>query len=136
MNKVMLFTGLMSFMMSNLFSQAATDSLLADFRPSQIINTDNICAVIPNVFTPNRDGMNDEWCMKTKGCNIYILNVSPRSGGGDWIIEDQQFGTEENGTTCLWDGGNYGSGVYYWWLTLKNTITGEENSYQGSISIY
>lgn len=125
------------FCVSYVFSQPAAD---VDSTMSTVMfNKGSICANIPNVFTPNRDGFDDEWCLKSSGadkCTLWLWVGSTR------IIWGTEYVTGENGTTCLWsngigDGGTtYPNGTYYYTITLENITTGGERTFQGSVTIF
>lgn len=76
---------------------------------------------IPNVFTPNGDGVNDNFVIKgLEQCNIRQLSVHDRSG--HVVFKSNSY--ENN-----WNGDNCSDGVYYYQLTIDNhsiqqTLTG------------
>ena len=81
---------------------------------------------IPNVFTPNKDGVNEEF---------YIRNM-PLKSGSNWsmIIKNSSglvvFKSDDYNETNLWDGGDLPSDVYYY-----NLDAGEYGAYSGWIKL-
>lgn len=75
--------------------------------------------VIPNVFSPNGDGINDKWNIGSLNsyvnCTVQVFN---RYGHPVF---------QSNGYNKPWDGGNLPAGVYYYIIDPKNgrkTFTG------------
>ncbi|MCS7073669.1 MAG: gliding motility-associated C-terminal domain-containing protein, partial [Bacteroidia bacterium] len=62
---------------------------------------------IPNVFTPNGDGINDKFLITYRGLGSFELIIYDRWGSRLWST---------NNTATGWDGGNYPEGVYYYYL--------------------
>ncbi len=71
---------------------------------------DSILATIPNVFTPNNDGINDVY--------QFTLPITL-----DYFIIYNRWGTElyraENISTISWDGENCSNGVYYYAMGIN-----------------
>lgn len=70
----------------------------------------------PNVFTPNGDGINDFWVVRTNGKSKYAVSIFTPSGSK--VFEMSSY-------TISWDGKNPGgtdlsSGVYYYVITLND----------------
>jgi len=91
---------------------ACTDSADADITIEDITR-------VPNVFTPNGDGINDFLTIKTNGIHAYDLIIFNRWGT---IVHTA------TATKLTWDGHTVvgtmvENGVYYY--HLSNTITGE-----------
>ncbi|NOY37599.1 MAG: T9SS type B sorting domain-containing protein [Chlorobi bacterium] len=68
---------------------------------------------VPNVFTPNEDGLNDFFVVRTDGIKVYSLTIFTRSGVRLTTI---------TGTTLAWDGKTTSGkkaapGVYYYILS-------------------
>jgi len=83
--------------------------------------------VIPNIFTPNGDGVNDKFIIKTEGINDYRFVIYNRWGTKVFETED----AEE-----AWDGDNFSDGVYYYVLTgTEQTLDEKEVQYQGSVTL-
>lgn len=70
---------------------------------------------VPNVFTPNNDGYNDVFTVKTNGLNSYLFSVYTRSGTLVYRSE---------AATITWDGRSLSghemkNGIYY--FTIRQT---------------
>ena len=77
---------------------------------------DEVVIEMPNVFTPNGDGVNDEFLpIEIKGVDSYQLSIFNRWG---------QLVFESNSTTHGWNGKDKGrnclDGVYYWVVSYSN----------------
>lgn len=81
---------------------------------------DSVNPVIPNIFTPNKDGYNDEFVMLNLFDNTQ-LTIYNR-----WGTAVYQSSNYQNN----WDGGNCTDGVYYY---VVNTAKGKQ--YKGTITI-
>lgn len=90
--------------------------------------------VIPNVFTPNNDGVND-WFGITANveaeANLVILN---RWGN---VVYEKSFVTTPNNFQELWDGTNAVEGVYFYRLKLSSSVDDAEYEevFSGSVSL-
>ena len=68
---------------------------------------------VPNVFTPNFDGLNDVFTVKAEEINTYTLTIFNRGGAIVFesnSIENQWDGTEANGDICP-------EGLYFYQIT-------------------
>ncbi len=139
MNKRWIIIIIMVFAAFPVFSQEGGNSDTTIYITTALVDESGICARIPNVFTPDRDGIDDEWCIKTTGaneCTLYLKN-----SWGSHIIWGEVYETEDNMTTCLWDNGignggtTYPESTYYYTIKLKNTDTGAERIFKGSVDI-
>jgi gliding motility-associated-like protein len=87
-----------------------SDSVKIDFHNCQS------CVNVPNVFTPNQDGLNDVF-LPLHDCNVtnYSFMIFNRWGQMMWISHDIDTG---------WDGRNSGKseelGTYAWYLDYQN----------------
>ena len=94
-----------------------------------LINRRKDCEVfleMPNIFTPNNDGINDLFLpISSKGVTFMHLKIYNRWG-------DKVF--ETNGLSVEWDGEDVSDGVYFWVIDYKD-INGEENIVKGSVTI-
>jgi hypothetical protein len=76
----------------------------------------------PNVFTPNGDGIEDEFCFTVTGAETYEINIiNPEvtsflySGSG--IVCGSNI--------CVWDGSSYEIGTFYYVATFDNDCQNE-----------
>lgn len=81
--------------------------------------------LIPNVFTPNGDGSNDEFSFNCAGCTDYHLEITDRWGVK--MYDGQKGSTFWNGTNGA--GNKCSDGTYFYILNLKyedteKTLTG------------
>lgn len=86
--------------------------------------------MIPNVFTPNGDGINDEWRVTGEGITQFTCAIYDRWGlkVAEWNnINDGWNGTSANGSPAP-------DGTYYYMLTAT-TINGYAMQHQGYIQL-
>lgn len=89
------------------------------FVLEDFIKADTSFVIAPNVFTPNGDGVNDQYVIKYWSMKNIEINIYNRWGKRvhHWQSGDVP-GFEETRTESVWDGtigGRYASpGVYYW----------------------
>ena len=95
------------------------DSCESTTRSEVKITADKCELFIPNVFSPNGDGLNDTW--EFQNVNNRSLNVTIFTRWGAEIAnwKDNQ----------PWDGGNLENGVYYY------IIETSEQTYRGTVSV-
>ena len=95
------------------------DSCESNTRSEVKITADKCELFIPNVFSPNGDGLNDTW--EFQNINNRSLNVTIFTRWGAEIAnwKDNQ----------PWDGGNLENGVYYY------IIETSEQTYRGTVSV-
>ena len=66
-------------------------------------NTGNIdVAFWPNVFTPNGDGINDEYCVNVTGATQFSIQVFDTWG----VLRFDNSGIISNSFACIWNGDN------------------------------
>lgn len=97
---------------------------------SIFIDTTNCSLLIPNIFTPNGDGLNDQFQVRTDGS--YHLNATILNRWGQEVFFTQ-------GKHIEWDGYNgmtsqpAAAGTYYYVITaIKN---GSEMKYSGYVTL-
>lgn len=78
---------------------------------------------IPNVFTPNNDGINDVWKL-TSFPSSAIVQIFNR-----WGIKVNEGMEIKKGEIYSWDGDNCSDGIYYY------TITTSDNTYSGFLNL-
>lgn len=92
-----------------------------DSTSSEILIID---ITIPNVFTPNGDGINDNFVIKgieyVPNCQLIIFNR-----WGNRVYESTDYKND-------WDGGGHSDGVYYFIFTLPQNIA---EPYHGTVTI-
>ncbi len=113
-----------------------TDPLAINFN-SLAIADDGTCnyslpeVILPNIFTPNNDGENDEYFLITK--NVTDIELIILNRWGNVVFEN-------SGANPIWDGkinGNLASdGVYFVLFIAKNSLNDKSISGQGTISIF
>ena len=97
-------------------------------RIDSLIEEDTL--VMPNVFTPNNDGMNDIFNpIKINGITINQIAIYNRWG---------ELMHKESSPQILWDGngkvGNATNGIYYWIVEYQNS-SGTKNAKSGSLQV-
>lgn len=87
-------------------------------------------AYVPNAFTPNEDGLNDQFLPVISGTKFYELSIFDRWGNKVFQTTDIQKG---------WDGTFKGvpskDDVYVWQIKLS-TLSGETKEYKGHVTLY
>ncbi len=83
---------------------------------------------VPNIITPNNDGTNDFFLIKTAGIKSYDLVIVNRWGNTVFVSSDP---------TIMWDGKSDGKpvdeGVYFY--KLKASSASKEYNYQGNVTV-
>lgn len=97
--------------------------------------------VIPNIITPNGDGLNDRFFIEKPldGAQYERISISIFNRHGERVYQNENFqdvNTREEG----WDGTNNNgqkltNGVYYYLIDLSNPGTGQTQSLQGNITL-
>lgn len=76
---------------------------------------------IPNIFTPNNDGLNDMFGPLVKGGSDWSLVVLNRWGNTIVILDE---------SNPYWDGNNFANGVYYYKFTSEELDRIEHGFFQ------
>jgi gliding motility-associated-like protein len=111
----------------------ATNGTCSDTATQQIIVTDreNSSLVIPNVFTPNNDLVNDAFVIIPVNFSQIQINIFNR--WGLQVFESTDI------VKISWDGQAEGEavpdGTYFYIITAKSS-NGEEFSYKGTVSLF
>ena len=99
---------------------------------NDITVTTKICDIqIPNIITPNGDGVNDRFRIVLKASKEDFFKSFPSST----LLIYNRWGKkifESNNYQNTWDGEGAADGVYYWTLELED---GEETQMQGTVTI-
>jgi gliding motility-associated-like protein len=98
-----------------------------------LISYNGVEANIPNIFTPNGDGINDIFGLNNSNPNVppflsnyetYTVNIFNRWGGHIASFEEGGY----------WDGGEVADGTYFYVITGKDQ-TGEDFLFKGDITL-
>lgn len=81
---------------------------------------------VPNVFTPNGDGSNEVFSIKTKGISELKCDIYNRWGLKLYTISNP---------LDVWDGSGYSAGTYFYIMEAKG-MDGKEYKQQGFISLF
>ncbi|HHJ49897.1 MAG TPA: gliding motility-associated C-terminal domain-containing protein, partial [Phaeodactylibacter sp.] len=81
---------------------------------------------LPTAFSPNGDGLNDQFLPQGKDYEGIELQVYDRWGGLLYSIREVPF---------AWDGGDAPTGVYTWLFRYLNTLSGEEEVLSGEVNL-
>ena len=119
-----------------------------DFNQSCITDTMNTgidtmstsaigCVIyIPNVFSPNGDGLNDDFRLITKDCDVQVLSYRIFNRWGDEVYQAFDFSFQSG--NLWWTGGQIGQnapiGVYFYSIELRN-LNNEIEFYSGDVTI-
>ncbi|HOZ52968.1 MAG TPA: gliding motility-associated C-terminal domain-containing protein, partial [Chitinophagaceae bacterium] len=110
-----------------------TDALGCETDDTIYINPGPCCesVYIPNAFTPNSDGENDQWKLVTStGLNIEQFAVFNRWGEKVWFTRDQR---------SSWDGKQNGAdvqvGTYFYLLRYRCLTDGKMYVKKGDITV-
>lgn len=103
--------------------------------------TPEIELVIPNVFSPNGDGLNDAWKIELPSSNtLQSVEIYDRWGIKIAVTSDLTTSPTDKTKTIQWFGRTTSGlacsdGVYYYMLELKNS-KGEIEKHKGYISLF
>jgi gliding motility-associated-like protein len=94
-------------------------------------NFRKVCINIPNVFTPNGDGINDIYGVNVAGVTFVGIRIFTSL---NITIKTYETDVSEDGFIALWDGGNYSTGTYYYEIAIT-TYEGDTRVSTGYISL-
>ena len=121
-------------------SYGSVDVTYTTCDTSTTVNIAFMCELdIPNVFSPNNDGINDEFFISRLNTKFYDKSrfvVYDRWGVE--VYTNGRYGLEGswwNGKTAK-NGKNLEEGVYYYVLLLHNKINNQEENYHGTVHIF
>lgn len=97
------------------------------------VETDPCVLVVPNVFTPNSDGVNDVF--EVTGIEIYIdPNLEVYNRWGQLVYKSEQYDNTWDGRDM--NGNELSDGTYYYLLNATRPFTLEEKKFQGTVNIF
>ena len=107
---------------------------------STTVNIVFMCELdVPNVFTPNNDGINNEFTIKRLNTKYYDRSVfTVYDRWGVQVYTNGRYGLEGawwNGRTSK-NGEELVEGVYYYELHLHNKVNDLDETYKGTIHIF
>ncbi|GJM35643.1 MAG: hypothetical protein DHS20C18_46440 [Saprospiraceae bacterium] len=108
------------------------ETIASEMRNWDIENSINL-TLLPNTFSPDNDGINDNWCIEVEGADTYEIEIYNR-----WSTFKSASGRISNYRICLWDGKNNSGrfvrdGTYYFILKVRNDC-GKEIIKTGNIT--
>lgn len=113
----------------NITNTASVSSQEQDANPADNVSSDtkNILGLsIPNVFTPNGDGMNDTFTIV--GLNVYPENeILIFNRWGNSVFQEKNYHNE-------WTGPGLSEGTYFYILRVKSTA-GDWEEYHGYLTL-
>ncbi len=108
----------------------------ADTFSMQIIVYDSLMVQIPNVFTPNNDGINDVFSVSVDGAKEINVSIVNRWGNIVYVYWNNSISSPS--TLTIWDGKSHGEnvsdGVYYYTIEFIDNQDKTYN-YQGFIHV-
>lgn len=114
-----------------IFYELAYDSIIPPINPEQ--------PVVPTVFTPNGDLVNETFYM-TVDAEFTDIEVSVYNRWGGLVFQDSDY-ANRNSQESGWDGTDFNSGqkladgVYYYTIRLFDPVSSTEENLKGSITI-
>jgi gliding motility-associated-like protein len=110
----------------------------ADTFSLQIVVYDSLVLQIPNVFTPNNDGMNDTFTIKVEG--VKELSVAIFNRWGNLMKEYRNTLNLSPAIINLWDGRSatgeeVPEGVYFYVINVSD-IKDEHHKFSGAIHVF
>ena len=107
-------------MVSFLYNVCSKTCGIFDQAAVTITINDTECSFIPNIITPNNDGLNDGFGIKNNGVDEYGLTIFNR--WGQIVFERQAREIQWNGTTN--SGTDLEAGTYFYVLVVDNGSKG------------
>uniref|UniRef100_UPI001644A5F3 Ig-like domain-containing protein n=1 Tax=Echinicola salinicaeni TaxID=2762757 RepID=UPI001644A5F3 len=101
---------------------------LNDLDNTATVSHNQLAINIPNVFTPNGDGMNDVWEIEGLS-DLYPDNevIIVNRWGGE-VFKSSSYNND-------WDGGSLNGGTYYYKLKIRDSESGSEMQFTGYVTI-
>lgn len=106
------------------YKVTATNSCTSYTDSITITVCDELAFIIPNVFTPNKDNINDEWTISSKqelNCTIY-------NRWGNLVHE-------QTGNKINWNGNESADGTYFYVLKTSAKLNSPAKEYKGYITL-
>lgn len=107
---------------------AFSSSILMDYNN---LPTNFLLNFLPNVFSPNNDGINDEFKMDAEDYDFYHLTIFNR--WGSVVFNTKQINEFWNGKDS--NGKVYPTGTYFYILKLKGCSKPEITEFHGSVTV-
>mgnify|MGYP000150309786 CR=1 FL=1 len=108
------------------------DTICADTSSLFIHVYSPITAILPNVVTPNADGVNDIYTIQIKGAVKLTGSIKNRWGNVIQPIDKELSGFQE--TVELWQPENTPAGTYFYELEAEDAL-GEKQIFQGFVEV-
>jgi gliding motility-associated-like protein len=81
---------------------------------------------IPNVFTPNGDGFNDEFVVNYTGSQPFVMTITDRWGVEHFASRNKNEGWKGNSSSPLFTGNSMPEGVYFYQIQIgSKTYVGD-----------
>lgn len=105
----------------NVQSGANFSAVIQDCTPfTEPDGSQVVIDLVPNVMTPNGDGINDELCFIVSGAYYYHVQIFSRYGTANEDLEYENDGFVTSNMFCVWNGGGNVDGTYYFIVTFSN----------------
>jgi gliding motility-associated-like protein len=101
------------------------NDVCSDSSSVEIVIEESLDFMIPNVFTPNGDGKNDEFTISGKGMRSFKGEIHNRWGKKVFEWENSKKG---------WDGDGAENGTYFYVITFS-TLSGEPRKFSGHVTL-
>ncbi len=115
-------TYLVDYIVSNQFDCKDTSS-------AKILVFDEFEFIVPNVFSPNGDGINDR--LEVRACGVYEYDISIFDRYGLVVFRSNSMNINWDGRV---DGKAVNSGVFFYVITIKD-FRGEFINYKGEVTL-
>ena len=97
---------------------------------SQLVNVFDVFEfIIPNVFTPNQDGINETF--KIQACGVYDYEIEIYNRYGQSVFRSNNLNINWDGRV---DGRTANSGIYYYTIKIRD-FRDEIRKYKGSLNL-
>jgi gliding motility-associated-like protein len=110
---------------------ASQNGACADTFSLALVVYDSLQITVPNIFTPNNDGLNEVFSVTTNQELPVKLSIQNRWGNDVFTFE----GVLKTGENKLWNGEDVTEGVYFVNLQYINPKDKKQVSFQGFVSV-